>query len=285
MQLSLQLTRLLILALPLWLTACGTNYSVLPEKAPPGDSEVKKSPQQFRIKRIVYEGAWATGATTELAYGSNGKVSQARYVGHDFGKGAPLGVFTYGAVATITGDQLTGYKYQYPQADSRGYVAEQTSFSYFKTNSPDNLGADVLSAQTDFLKADGTPKLLKRTTTYSTNNLISTVRYEDGNTGVVNRAVRYSFNAGNLVSIQSTVGPNQTETYTFDDKPNPFFGLFGPDITPVRQHSRNNVTGVTIKFAQGNVQTYSVVYEYNSGGLPVSAKFSNGTIRFEYEAY
>ena len=68
---------------------------------------------------------WAIGATTELEYGSNGEVSQARYVGHDFGKGAPLGLFTYGAVANTVGNQLTSYKYQYPYTDSRGYVAEK----------------------------------------------------------------------------------------------------------------------------------------------------------------
>ena len=126
---------------------------------------------------------------------------------------------------------------------------------------------------------------MKRATTFSTNNLISTVKYEDGNAGVIDRAHRYSFSAENLVPIQSEVGPNQAESYTLNDKPNPFFGLFGPDITPVRQHSRNNMTGVTIKNPQGNVQTYSVVYEYNNSGLPVSAKFPNGTIHFKYEAY
>lgn len=276
--------RILLWIFPLLLAACGTDYSVLPDKVqPPVDrKEPEKTPQTYRIKRIVYEGMWAIGATTELDYGPNGKVSQARYVGHDFGKGAPKGVFAYN-----TGNLLTSYDYQYPAADNQGYTGEQTRFSYVsQDNGPTLPKSTILFAQTDFVKADGTRKLLKYTTSDIINELVNTVRYEAVNVGTTARIDRYTFSAGNLMTIAS-LGPNQTEAYIFDDKPNPFRGLFGPDITPVRRHSRNNVTGVTITYPQGNVQTYTISYIYDEQGLPIIAQPSgtSSRIRFEYETY
>ena len=106
------------------LAACQPDYSLTPSKEP-APKEEKQTPARYRIKRIVYEGNWAIGAITEFDYGSNGKVSQARYVGHDFGKGAPKGFFTYNAAK-----QLTAYDYVYPYADSQGQTGERTMFTY-----------------------------------------------------------------------------------------------------------------------------------------------------------
>lgn len=268
----------------LWLTGCGSDYSVLPGKPTPDQKEEPaKTPQHLRIKRIVYEGTWGIGTTTEFEYGSNGKVSEARYVGHDVGNGAPKGLFAYTA-----GNQLASYEYRYPVADSQGQTGEQTAFSYLlKDNGPGQPKSTVLFAQTDAVKTDGTHKLLKHTTSELINDLVSTVRYEAITVGATATVDEYGFSSGNLLTIRTFIGPAQTEAYTFDDKPNPFFGLFGPDVTPVRRYSRNNVTGATLRYPSGNVQTYTISYTYNEQGLPIIAQPSgtSARLRFEYEAY
>lgn len=287
MRLPLQLVRLLIWSLFFCLTACEADYSALPDKTAPDKQEIKKEPektaQKYRIKRIVYEGMWAIGATTEFEYGSNGKVSQARYVGHDFGRGAPKGLFTYNA-----SNQLTGYDYQYPYADSQGFTGERTAFSYNpQSNGPGQPTATILFAQTDFVKPDGTHQLLKHTTSALINNVVSTVRTEAITVGSTATTDQYTFEAANLTTIKTVIGQDQYETYAFDDKPNPFLGLFGPDVTPVRRYSRNNMTKATVTYPSGSVRTYTINYTYNEQGLPVTAEWPDTSLRlrFEYEAY
>ena len=272
----------------LFLLGCGADYSVVPDNAPPPEQpqpkkEPEKTPKGYRIKRIVYEGTWAIGATTEFEYGSNGKVSQARYVGHDFGRGAPKGFFTYNA-----SNQLTAYDYQYPYANSQGHTGERTVFSY----SPQNNGtgqpaATILFAQTDFVKPDGTRQLLKHTTSELLNGIVNTVRTEAITIGSAATTDQYTYSSGNLTTIKTVIGQDQYETYSFDNKPNPFFGLFGPDISPVRGYSRNNVTEATVRYPSGSVRTYTIDYTYNDQGLPITAQTSGTSSRilFEYEAY
>jgi hypothetical protein len=284
----LSLSTLSVLLMSLLLTGCQSDYSSISDKVPPQEHPVvkkdpEKKPVQYRIKRIVYEGFWAIGATTEFEYGSNGKVSQARYVGYDSGRGAPKGLFTYNA-----GNQLASYDYLYPYADSQGYTGERTVFSYSpQNNGPGQPTATILFAQTDFVKPDGTHRLLKHTTSALFNGLVSTVRTEAATIGSTATTDEYTFEAGNLTTIKTIIGQDQYETFTYDDKPNPFFGLFGPDITPVRRYSRNNVTGATVRYPSGSVRTYTISYTYNNEGLPVTAQWSDASSRllFEYEAY
>ncbi len=285
----LSLPTYLLLIWSLFLPGCGSDYSVVPDNAPPEqpkkvpEKEPEKTLKGYRIKRIIYEGSWAIGATTEFDYGSNGKVSQARYVGHDFGRGAPKGLFTYNASS-----QLATYDYQYPTADSQGYTSERTVFSYSpQNNGPGQPAVTILFAQTDFVKPDGTHRLLKHTTSALFSGVVSTVRTEAASVGSTATTDQYTFDAGNLTTIKTIIGQDQYETYTFDDKPNPFFGLFGPDISPVRRYSRNNVTEATVRYPSGSVRTYTITYTYNAQGLPITAQKSDTSARilFEYEAY
>ncbi|RYF67657.1 MAG: hypothetical protein EOO39_20845 [Cytophagaceae bacterium] len=282
---------LLPVSLLIWsvfLLGCGTDYSLTPDKAPPEqkpqpEKEPEKTPKSYRIKRIVYEGDWATGATTEFTYGSNGKVNQATYVGHDVGRGAPKGLFAYNA-----SNQLTTYIYQYPYVDSQGTSGERTVFSYSpQTSGPGQPTAEILFAQTDFIKSNGTYQLLKHTTSTLVNGLVSTVRTEATTVGSTATTDQYTIESGNLTTIRAVSGPEQIDTFTFDDKPNPFFGLFGPDVTPVRRYSRNNVTEATVRYSSGSVRTYTISYTYNERGLPITAQTANTSSRllFEYEAY
>ncbi|ARK09177.1 hypothetical protein A6C57_01925 [Fibrella sp. ES10-3-2-2] len=280
------------LSLLIWgffLLGCGADYSVLPTNAPvdeqkqPPKKEPEKTTKGYRIKRIVYEGTWATGATTEFEYGSNGKVSRAIYVGHDSGRGAPKGLFAYNA-----SNQLVTYDYQYPYVDSQGFSGEQTVFSYSpQNNGPGQPMVDILFAQTDFVKPDGARQLLKHTTSTLIGGVVNTVRTEATTAGSSATTDEYTVESGNLTAIKALTGPDQYETFTFDTKPNPFFGLVGPDITPVRRYSRNNVTEATVRYSSGSVRTYTISYTYNDQGLPVTAQTSNTSSRilFEYEAY
>jgi len=282
---------LLPFSLLIWsffLLGCGGDYSVLPDKAPAEEKpQPKKEPEKttkgYRIKRIVYEGAWATGATTEFEYGSDGKVSRAIYVGHDFGRGAPKGLFTYNA-----SNQLASYTYQYPYLDSQGFAGEQTVFSYSPQGSgPGQPTTDILFAQTDFVKPDGTRQLLKHTTSTLFGGVVSTVRTEATTAGSTATTDQYTFEGGNLTAIKALTGPDQYETFTYDTKPNPFFGLVGPDITPMRRYSRNNLTEATVRYSSGSVRTYTISYTYNEQGLPITAQTSSTSSRilFEYETY
>ncbi|CCG98055.1 hypothetical protein FAES_0041 [Fibrella aestuarina BUZ 2] len=271
-----------------FLPGCGTDYSILSDKVPPQqkpqpEKEPEKTLKGYRIKRIVYEGDWAAGATTEFTYGNNGKVNQATYVGQDVGRGAPKGLFAYNA-----GNQLLTYTYQYPYVDGQGTLGERTAFSY----RPQSSGSggptvEILFAQTDFVKSDGTYQLLKHTTSTLVNGLVSTVRTEATTAGSAATTDQYTIESGNLTAIRAVSGPDQIENFTFDDKPNPFFGLFGPDVTPVRRYSRNNVTEATVRYSSGSVRTYTISYTYNEQGLPITAQTSNTSSRilFEYEAY
>ncbi|MEZ0483536.1 hypothetical protein [Fibrella aquatica] len=286
MRSSLRTISLLIWGL--FLLGCGADYSVLPNNAPPEQkSEPKKEPEKteksYRIKRIVYEGNWATGATTEFTYGSNGKVSQATYTGHDSGRGAPKGLFSYNG-----SNRLATYDYQYPYVDSQGLKGERTVFSYSpQASGPGQPMVEILFAQTDFAKSDGTYQLLKHTTSTLVNGTVNTVRTEATTTASTATTDQYTIESGNLMGIRALTGPDQYETFTFDDKPNPFFGLFGPDVTPVRRYSRNNVTEATVRYSSGSVRTYTISYTYNEQGLPIVAQTDNTSSRilFEYEAY
>lgn len=73
-------------------------------------------------------------------------------------------------------------------------------------------------------------------------------------------------------------------TFYYDDKPNPFYGLIGPNISGIQRFSRNNLTKFTTTISPYSV---SYQYEYNSQGLPtkVTNLYTKTQTTFTYEAY
>ncbi|QKZ13562.1 hypothetical protein [Spirosoma sp. KUDC1026] len=96
-------------------------------------------------------------------------------------------------------------------------------------------------------------------------------------------AEQYSYSAGR--------GDTGTVTYTYDDRPNPLFGLLDPTVSNTQRLSRNNVltkTNASQKNFNSGLTTYA--YEYNGQGLPTKRTATyNGsvieTLTYNYESY
>lgn len=107
---------------------------------------------------------------------------------------------------------------------------------------------------------------------------------------------------GHLVSIAtSSPGGNELETfeytgnnitrqqfasglevrYEYDNKPNPYFGLVAPDISVIRQFSRNNI----IKLSNNGRTPAEVTLTYNAEGFPLKLIEANGPgeVHYTYE--
>ncbi|MVM33595.1 hypothetical protein GO755_26390 [Spirosoma sp. HMF4905] len=84
-------------------------------------------------------------------------------------------------------------------------------------------------------------------------------------------------------------GDVYTNTFTYDDKINPFYGLLDPQINARLRFSRNNI--LTLQSAgRGAVPNTTYAYEYNAQGLPTKLTTTvngnqSGITTFTYESY
>lgn len=102
----------------------------------------------------------------------------------------------------------------------------------------------------------------------------------------------YAYSGDNVTSEQFSTaaghGVRGTATYTFDGRPNPFFGLLDPSIDPTTRFSRNNITSVT--YSTTSLPNVAYAYEYNAQGLPTKRTATYGgavteTLLYTYESY
>ncbi len=170
-------------------------------------------------------------------------------------------------------------------------VPQRTKFIY-KANSHD------FTAETYVLQNGVETLVLLSDYSFDAANHLVEVRKRDPAGNLV-RLYRYEYTADNIT--KETVG-EQTRPgripdmffFTYDDKPNPYYGLIAPDDdftevdnrAGVRRYSRNNITKTTFV-------TIDVIsrYVYTSQGLPLSVTDST-TLRgitaqgtFTYEPY
>lgn len=269
--------RLLVWSLVLISAACNYNYSPQPAAAVSNQ----------RLKRLVYPRPIGIGVTTDYAYDQSGRVGRATYTG-DFDyisnptpNGPPYALYAYDNT-----NRLITYDYRYATPVA-GYTSEVTSF----TNT-----AESTVSETYKLGPNKPPVLLLKTVATFVDGRIVTFRRERFAEGVATglmlgrvQSEAYTYSGANIVNIRitgDTAGNQQTYVYTYDDKPNPLRGIYGPDITPVRRYSQNNTLTASVQDNNGPLQpSYTSTYEYSPNGLPTKATSTGLTNLFEYESY
>ncbi|MBO0934029.1 hypothetical protein [Fibrella aquatilis] len=185
------------------------------------------------------------------------------------------------------GGQLVSRTTQYTAPTNEGAVGEIISYTITPTS---------IRVQNDELRADGS-RLLgasnRANTVYTlVDGLITEVAYTYANgpnqTSVRTDRCIYTYTNGNITKALYT-GNNQTYeyTYTYDNKPNPYFGQ-KTVLDPILRCSRNNVINViSVSAFGGTVYTneFKTVYTYNEQGLPLTKKDANKgcTLTFQYE--
>lgn len=240
-----------------------------------------------RLKRLVYVVPIGIGVTTDYAYDQSGRLSKATYTGdldyisNPTPDGPPYALYTY------DGDnRLTAYDYRYA-VPIAGYTSEVTSFT--------NAAGSTASA-TYKMGPNKPSVLLLRTVATFTDSRIATFRRERFAEGAATNLMlgkvqneEYTYSGTNIASTRitgDTAGYEQTYVYTYDDRPNPLRGIYGPDITPVRRYSQNNTISVSSQEKDGLLRpSYTSTYEYGSNRLPTKATSTGITNLFEYESY
>lgn len=87
----------------------------------------------------------------------------------------------------------------------------------------------------------------------------------------------YVYSNGNMISIKDN-DRSTTNTYQYDDKPNPFYGLLSSSLR----------TPATSIYSKNNVISTGATYTYDSAGIIVKAVSSDPKLRidmYEYEQY
>lgn len=180
----------------------------------------------------------------------------------------------------------------------RNSLAQRTNF-FYKSNSPD------FTTVTFFYPNGVESFAFYRHYTFNAVNHLTDIQ-NAALDGVITGFRSLAYTGDNITTER--IGPSRAYniwSYTYDDKPNPYYGLITPysliilringrssedDSWVVRQYSRNNVTSATLLSA-----TYPSQYKYNSQGLPIQeTDFSDGPdggrritaqTTFTYETY
>jgi hypothetical protein len=239
-------------------------------------------PLQVRLKVTDGIPAGTTPSRTEYTYDQQNRLllstrpdGRRRTFSYDQLSRYQLSEYTPGSSSTNSpqkGPQRTKFIYN---QNSRNFIAE----TYVLQNGIESL---VLLSYYSF---DAANHLIQVRKTDPVGNLVRLYRYEYTGDNITTE----------VVGEESRFGRTPlTYFYTYDDKPNPYYGLVAPDDdftevdnrAGVRRYSRNNITKITFV-------TIDVVsrYVYNSQGLTVSVTDSTsgrgvtaqGT--FTYEPY
>lgn len=110
---------------------------------------------------------------------------------------------------------------------------------------------------------------------------LNTFSYGSTNGNVTSEQYRYAAGRGDF----------GTATYSYDNKPNPLFGLLDPSVDLIQRFSRNNVLIRDNVSGRNNVSgTTTYAYEYNAQGLPTKRTATYGgsvieTLLYTYESY
>lgn len=239
-------------------------------------TEPTSQPQtRLRLKRTVSTSPGFPG-TTEFVYDQQGRQTAFIYLGD-------RADFTYNAASRLS-SILFAYQ---TTVDITG---EQTLFSY---NDAQRQVRSTLSLLTT-VNGQYTPSSQLKTSTYtfdtSFNKPVSLV--DSSRNPATVSTTTYTFTGDNLTRTrnQSSSQPNQTAfDYSYDDKPNPFYGLIGPGITDARRFSRNNVAKTVVTNGLGTAtesqSQLMIQYEYNAQGLPTRAVAGPTQLTYEYETY
>ncbi len=130
---------------------------------------------------------------------------------------------------------------------------------------------------------------------YTFNASQQLTEYSDAGNGTDVNTFKYTTTGNNITAEQYSYsagrGDAGSASYTYDDKPNPLFGLMDPTISYTQRLSRNNVltkTNASLRNFNSGLTTYA--YEYNGQGLPTKRTATyNGsvieTLTYNYESY
>lgn len=110
---------------------------------------------------------------------------------------------------------------------------------------------------------------------------LNTFSYRSTNNNVTFEQYRYAAGRGDF----------GTATYSYDNKPNPLFGLLDPSVDLIQRFSRNNVLirdNASGRSNMSGITTYT--YDYNTQGLPTKRTATYGgavteTLLYTYESY
>ncbi|GAB4018539.1 hypothetical protein [Spirosoma koreense] len=126
---------------------------------------------------------------------------------------------------------------------------------------------------------------------YGNSNRITSVDHHLGEdiTGINPASFIYTGENITTANYNTFRFPDHDDTYVYDDKINPFFGMLDPDLSDVELFSRNNVTRIDYTSRQSQpsyMKTYA--YDYNAQGLPIrrtTIQGGNEVITYTYETY
>ncbi|GAB4049976.1 hypothetical protein [Spirosoma litoris] len=228
------------------------------------------SPVKLRLKTIQSGAAittYAYDSQNRLATitKSDGSLNALSY--DDAGK-----QYTYFSEYPKASDQTTGLITLYPyNLSGTSFSATQypivNSATFFPVkNATFSYGFDTNKHLTGFYKSDGADNASAR------------------------GGASYTFVGENISTSSPFFGRTTSPAYSYqyDDKINPFFGLFDPAIDPVQRFSRNNV--VKADYPSNTAMSMTYEYEYNQQNLPTKRTTKQaGTITevttYTYESY
>lgn len=263
-----------------WLVSAGIILSVF---ACTDHRQSNPSPARLRLKTVT------TGASAKTySYDSQNRLTtisrsdgslglfvygdpEMKYVDREEDKN-----FTYYIDYPVASDQTKGEATQLPLGLGNSSFVGRVAPLFGSKFSPDKIQPyRLVSYQI------GDDKKLKSVTRVpvQSSNQIATDTY--GYTGENITDGRFTQAAGRFIT---------SVTYSYDDKANPFFGLFDPGISETQRYSRNNFTLSTVTVPVISNPATSYTYEYNQQGLPtkVTTKDNSGNdvvTLYTYESY
>lgn len=158
-------------------------------------------------------------------------------------------------------------------------------------------GASFLAIQYNLVnsKIAYSPRIRDYSYTFDATKHLSVFSDYNDSSGPDLNTFEYSYTSENITtekfSMAAGHGDVGTNTYVYDDKINPFFGLFDTSIEVVQRFSRHNVLSSVYVSNRGSATiTSTYEYEYNQQGLPTKrTKKQAGSVvevlSYSYEPY